>query len=584
MTTGAQRGPHAVERVMNRTMTTRDGKTLLSDVYCPVGAGDDLPTLVRRTPYGKNENDLALEFNEAHYFASHGYLVVVQNTRGRYGSEGKWYPFVYEAQDGYDAIEWAAALPGSSGRVGTFGQSYGALSQYLAASQRPPHLVTAVPVSAYLGAFENYWYNHGALELSWTLSYFMNMAADVLTARGDVERKEQLESLKVDSSVRFGPLTDESLRSLPIREWVERFGEGAPFLIDILHHSTDGPYWWAVDLRRQLQNMDIPILHIGSWYDIANWDTPQYFNGVSDQALTESSRSQQALFMGPWAHLLPFSQPTSGGTGDIDFGPEAAYPVLDMQRRWFDHYLREDGTEIPQARVTLFTMGTNTWREENEWPLARTIYTDYFLGSTLGANSSSGDGVLSTTTPATASPVDRFVYNPNDPVPTAGGRYVGGGVRDQSDNQKRHDVLVYTAPAQSEPLEATGPVSVALFASTGAVDTDFIAVLSDVHPDGFVQNLSEGLIRTRFRDSYDEPRLVQPGEVLELELELGNLSHVFLPGHSIRLHVTSSDFPRWDRNTNTGETFDLATSVVPARQTILHDDEHPSRLILPVIP
>ena len=578
-----QGGPFNVTVERGAVMVTRDGKRLYADIYQPRGEGE-FPTLLRRTPYGRTQNDLAEAFNEAHYFASHGYLVVVQDTRGRHGSEGVWYPFVYEAQDGYDAVEWAASLPQSNGRVGMFGQSYGAISQYLAATQRPPHLVTAVPVSAYLGAFENYWYNRGALELSWTLSYFMNMATDVLTKLGDRDRLATLEAMKSDPDIRFAPLTDEALRHLPLQDWVDRFGPGAPFLADILHHDKEDAYWWTVDLRRQLHNIDVPILHVGSWYDIANWDTPQYFLGISREAMSTTARENQALFMGPWSHLLPYSQPTSGGTGDIDFGPEAAFPMLQMQLEWFDHYVRDGGSSLPRPRVTLFVMGDNVWREEGEWPLKRAEATSWYLRSNGDANGADGGGLLDRE-PSEADDVpDTYVYDPEDPVPSAGGRYVGGGVRDQRTKGKRQDVLHYTSAPLAQGLEITGPLQLELHASTDAVDTDFVAILCDVHPDGFVQNLAEGLVRGRFRDGYDAPNLLTPGEVYRFTIELGNISHVVQAGHCLRLLVTSSDFPRWDRNTNTGERPAAASRTQQAQQTILHDQAHPSRLILPAVP
>ena len=578
-----QGGPFNVTVERGAVMLTRDGKRLYADIYQPRGEGE-FPTLLRRTPYGRTQNDLAEAFNEAHYFASHGYLIVVQDTRGRHGSEGVWHPFVYEARDGYDAVEWAASLPQSNGRVGTFGQSYGAISQYLAATQRPPHLVTAVPVSAYLGAFENYWYNRGALELSWTLSYFMNMATDVLTKLGDRDRLATLEAMKSDPDMRFAPLTDEALRHLPLQDWVDRFGPGAPFLADILHHDKEDGYWWAVDLRRQLHNIDVPILHVGSWYDIANWDTPQYFLGIRRGAMSATARENQALFMGPWSHLLPYSQPTSGGTGDIDFGPEAAFPVLQMQLEWFDHYVRDGGSSLPRPPVTLFVMGDNVWREEDEWPLKRAEATSWYLRSNGDANGADGGGLLDRAPSEADDLPDTYVYDPEDPVPSAGGRHVGGGVRDQRIKGKRQDVLHYTSAPLAQGLEITGPLQLELHASTNAMDTDFVAILCDVHPDGFVQNLAEGLVRGRFRDDYDERTLLTPGEVYRFTIELGNISHVVQAGHCLRLLVTSSDFPRWDRNTNTGERPAAASRTQQAQQTILHDQAHPSRLILPAVP
>jgi putative CocE/NonD family hydrolase len=325
------------------------------------------------------------------------------------------------------------------------------------------------------------------------------------------------------------------------------------------------------------------MLHVGSWYDIANLDTPQYFRGLSESAVSAEARANQALFMGPWAHLLPYNQPTSGDTGDIDFGPEAAFPVLEMQREWFDHYLRDGKTGLPRARVALFVMGENRWREEDEWPLARADVLPLHLHSSAPANSAQGGGELSSIPPVAEDRPDSYVYDPDDPVPSAGGRTVGGGVADQRPKQSRDDVLVYTALAGDGELEITGDVAVRLFVSTDAPDTDFVAVLSDVYPDGFVQNLAEGVVRMRFRDSYDEPSLISPGEVYEIRIDLGNLSHVVLAGHRLRLHVTSSDFPRWDRNPNTGERLADATSVRKATQLVYHDASRPSAVLLPVV-
>jgi uncharacterized protein len=429
----SQRGPFEVVRDGDLAMTTRDGVILRADVHRPEAPGPR-PVLVRRTPYGKRSNDLAADFSEVHYFASHGYLVVVQDTRGRFTSEGVWYPFIYEGRDGYDTIEWAATLPGSSGAVGTLGQSYGAIVQYLAATQRPPRLRTCIPVSAYQLTFENCWYNAGALELGWLLSYFVNMAEDVLAADGDRASIAELAKLKVDPTVRFSALTEDALRHLPLRDWIDRLGRGAPFLADILWHWTDGPYWWATDLSRQLFNINVPMLHIGSWYDIANRDTPLYFTGLRSSAL--DARDRHALIMGPWAHQLPFNQPTSGGTGDIDFGPEAAISLVDIERRWFDHYLKAEGADLPCSPVRIFVMGENRWRDEQQWPLARADYTSFYLHSGGSANTVNGDGILSVEAPGDE-PADRYRHEPDNPVPTAGGRFVGGGVADQARSRGR---------------------------------------------------------------------------------------------------------------------------------------------------
>ncbi len=577
----AHRGPHAVERIDDVPMRARDGTTLRADIYRPDGGGP-WPVLLRRTPYSKRLNDLAAEFNEAHYFASHGYLVAVQDTRGRFTSEGEWYPLVYEALDGYDAVEWAADLDGCSGAVGTFGQSYGCIIQYLTAAQRPPHLVTCVPISGNCMSFENYWYHHGVLELGWMLSYFVNMAEDVFRALGREGERTKLDELKVDPAVRFARLKDDSVRHLPVTDWIERLGDGAPFLEDVLYHSVDGPYWWANDIRRQLHDIDVPMLHIGSWYDINTWDTPLLYNGLKDQAMSHYARSHQALFMGPWAHLLPYSQPTSGGSGDIDFGPESEVFLPEMYLRWFDHFLKGDGEGLPVPAVRLFVMGENRWRDETGWPPARMVPTAWYLHSGGEANALEGEGTLSTDPPADDA-ADHYTYDPDDPVPTCGGHYVGGGVADQRSNQARSDVLVYTSAPLVDELEITGPVTAELFISTSAVDTDFVVCLSDVHPEGFCQNLLESIVRGRFRRSYTTPTLLEPGQVYPLTVDLWNSSHVVRPGHRLRVHVTSSDFPRWERNLNTGSRAGYGQEMEVARQTLYHDAEHPSRVILPVV-
>lgn len=564
-------------------MRTRDGVTLRSDVYRPNGEGP-FPVLLRRTPYGNQRNDLAESFNEAHYFASHGYLVVVQDTRGRFSSEGEFYPFIYEGSDGYDSVEWAAALAGSTGEVGTFGQSYGCIVQYQTAVLRPPHLRACVPLSGPALSFRNNasWYTRGQFELSWTLNYFVNMAEEGLAAQGRVDEAAELTKLKADPSVRFSPLRDEELRRLPVSTWGDRLGEYVPFLRDVLYHDSDGPYWWYHDLTQQVHNVDVPMLHMGSWYDFAAADTLRLYRGVKDHGLSEHAREHQALFMGPWGHLLPYNQPTSGGTGDIDFGPQASVFLLDTVREWFDHFLKGPGEGLPGPEVRIFVMGDNAWRDEHEWPLTRAIDTRYYLHSAGAANGRDGDGILTTEQPG-EEPVDSYRYDPAVPVPTLGGHFVGGGVRDQSPNQGRPDVLVYTSALLTQRQEITGPVSATLFVSTSAVDTDFVVVLSDVHPDGFAQNLLEGSVRGRYLESMVHPTTLQPGRIYEIGLDLWALSHVLHPGHQLRLHVTSSDFPRWDRNLNTGAGSE-GTEIVVAEQTVVHDAEHASYVVLPLVP
>ncbi|MBI3247936.1 MAG: CocE/NonD family hydrolase [Deltaproteobacteria bacterium] len=564
-------------------MRTRDGITLYADIYRPDAAGR-FPVLVVRTPYDKSAG---LALTEKDYFPSRGYVVVVQDTRGRFRSEGDFYPFIHEAADGYDAVEWAASLPWSDGNVGTAGQSYLGLVQYLAAPQRPPHLKAMSPVSGPVTYFEDCIYRRGVFELGWMLAYFVSMARNTLERKGLYEQQEAiLDSYTSYPNIPMSPMKKDVYRHLPLRDWGERLKDGAPYFADFLNHWTDGSYWNATDLRRQFRNINTPMLHVGSWYDVFQYDTLTMFTGVRQQGMTEETRRQQKLIMGPWGHLVPYSAPNSKGTGEIDFGPEALIELHDIHLRWFDYFLKGVDTGIlDEAPIRLFVMGENRWRDENEWPLARTQYTKVFLHSDGQANSLRGNGALSWTAPDEEQP-DRYVYDPNDPVPTRGGTTLGIalGVFDQTKVEERKDVLVYTSEVLSADVEVTGPVAVKLFAASSAPDTDFTAKLVDVRPDGYAQNVAEGVMRARFRESLSSPTLIVPEKVYEYTIDLWATSQVFKAGHRLRLEVSSSNFPRYDRNLNTGHDFGVDTELCSAQQTIFHDQRYPSHVILPIIP
>ncbi len=567
----------------NQRMLTRDGVALIADVYRPDAPGK-FPVLVVRTPYDK---DAGMALTEKDYFPPRGYVVVVQDTRGRYSSEGQFHPFIHEAFDGYDAIEWAAGLPWSNAMVGTVGQSYLALVQYFAATQQPPHLRAACPVSGPVTYFENFAYRRGVFELGWVLAYFLFMARDTLMRKGLYDRERPvLDGYISHPDIPMAPLTREAYRHLPLRDWGERLKNGAPYFADYLRHWTYGPYWAQTDLRPRCHRINSPMLHVGSWYDVFQYDTLAMYTGFRERAMTEEARCAQKLLMGPWAHLMPYSVPTTKGTGDIDFGPEAAIELHAVQLRWFDHFLKGAGNGVlDEPPVRLFVMGDNRWRDENEWPLARTRYTNFFLHSGGHGNSLRGDGTLSLTSPG-EEPVDRYAYDPQNPVPTRGGSVLGlrAGVFDQSQIEQRDDVLVYTGEALNSDIELTGPISLRLFAASSTPDTDFTAKLIDVHPNDYAQNVAEGIVRARFRESLSTPSPIEPGRVYEYSVDLWATSHVFKPGHRIRLEVSSSNFPRYDRNPNTGHDFGADAELRVAHQTILHDSRYPSHLILPVIP
>ncbi len=583
---GAKTGANPTYRVVterNLTMRTRDGVTLKADVYRPDAPGK-FPVLVARTPYDKSQ-ELALA--EKDFFPSLGYVMVVQDTRGRFSSEGDFYPFVHEAKDGYDTIEWAAGLPWSNGKVAMVGQSYMALVQYYALTQAPPHLVACAPVSGPVTYFEDCVWRRGVFELGWMLAYFIFMARNTLDRKQIyAEHRARLDSYLATPELPISQLSLDAHRHLPISDWGERLKAGAPYFAEFLANSKDNAFWASTDVRPLCRNVEVPVMHIGSWYDAFQYDTLTMYSEMRAHARTETARRGQRLIMGPWAHLMPYAIPTSRGTGDIDFGPEARVELLATQERWLRHIL--DGSESaleddPQVRI--FVMGDNRWRDEREWPLARTAYTKVFLRGGGHANSLGGDGALSFAPPGEEK-ADNFTYDPDNPVPTRGGTALGlaPGVYDQTEIEKRDDVLVYTGEPLQKELELTGPITLKLHAASSAVDTDFTAKLIDVRPDGYAHNLAEGIVRARFRESLSAPSPIVPGKVYEYSIDIWSTSHVLKPGHRIRLEVSSSNFPRFDRNPNTGHEFGVDRELTTARQTVFHNAASPSHLILPVIP
>jgi len=567
----------------NLAMRTRDGVTLLADVYRPDASGR-FPVLVMRTPYDKSQQ---MAMTERDYFPPRGYVLIVQDTRGRFSSEGEFAPFVNEARDGYDAIEWAASLPWSNGKVGAVGQSYLALVQYYAATLGPPHLVAMCPVSGPVTYYENCIYRRGVFELGWMLAYFSFMARNTLERKGIYqEYKDQLDSYLSHPELPLSPFNNEAYRHLPITDWGERLKAGAPHFADYLHHWRDGAFWTATDIRPLVHNVTVPMMHTGSWYDAFQFDTLTMYTQMHRDARSDKARRGQRLIMGPWAHLLPYSVPTSRGTGDIDFGPEAQVELLADQERFLRHWFEGREDEIlEEPPVRIFVMGDNRWRDEREWPLARAQYVKMYLRGRGRANSLRGDGALKFEAPADE-PADQYTYDPDNPVPTRGGTTLGlaSGVFDQRDVEERDDVLVFTGDVLPQDLEVTGPITMKLHASSSARDTDFTAKLVDVRSDGYAQNIAEGIVRARFRESASKPTLIAPDKVYEYGIDLWATSHVFKAGHRLRLEVSSSNFPRYDRNQNTGSDLFVDRELKTARQTVHHSGPYASHIVLPVIP
>jgi putative CocE/NonD family hydrolase len=580
------RRQYTVAAEKNVPMRTRDGVTLYADVYHPDAPGR-FPVLVLRLPYGKEGRGDPNATN--YHFARYGYVVVIQDCRGRFTSEGEYDTIFQEVADGYDCVEWAARLPWSNGRVGTMGQSYLGLTQYAIACNdpMPPSLQAMAPVSASSDYHASWIYHTGGASIwGWIVPYA------ILKGRNTLERLGRSDLLKkmdefVEPGTNFGqPLREAWYRHLPISDWNETLRETAPYFAEHLRQADDGPYWYRANVNRHAESVSVPMLHVSSWYDIFAEGAPSAYQSVKERSRFPQARNGQRLIMGPWAHLLPYDVPNSRGTGDIDFGPNALIDLRHTLLRWFDHWLKDVDTGIMDGPpVTVFTMGENRWQSLPDWPPPNAHAVRWFLHSGGHAETVHGDGTLSTIPPGEA-PDDSYSYDPADPVPTLGGAnlMIALGVADQRPVEERPDVLVFSSEPLEQPLEVTGPVMVELWAASSAVDTDFTAKLIDVHPDGYARNLLDGIIRARYRDSASNPLPIEPGRPYCYSIDLWATSNVFLPGHRIRLEISSSNFPRFDRNLNTGAPFGEGSAGVVARQAVFHSAGMPSCVVLPVIP
>lgn len=558
----------------NLEMKTRDGITMRADVYRPAGVGP-FPVLLQRTPYDKaNAVDFALKA------VARGYMVVVQDVRGRYASEGEWYPFKHESEDGFDTVEWAAGLPKSDGKVGMFGGSYVGATQMLAAIAHPPHLAGICPVVTASNYHENWTYQGGAFEQWFNESWTSGLAEDTVR-RTVTDASDALAAANTMPLTQF-PLFNTHLDpGSPVAK-----AAIAPYFEDWLAHPSYDAYWKQWSIEENFANIQVPALTIAAWYDIFQDGSLRNYLGMKEHAGTEAARKGQRL-------LITIGGHAGGGrhVGDVDFGEAAAeFNEDDATLDWYDYLLKgKQNRWSSDEHVRLFVMGVNQWRDEADWPLARARETKYFLGSDGRANTAAGDGVQSTT--QSGGGADSFMYDPANPASTTGGplccdpHHLPAGPRDQAKLEKRIDVLVYSTTPLQQDVEVTGPVTLDLFAKTTAADTDFTGKLVDVWPNGFAQNLTEGILRARYRESTTgQPKPIEPGKVYEYRVNLWSTGNVFKAGHRIRLEVSSSNFPRFDRNLNTGKNAATSAAFVKATTTVLHDPGHPSALVLPIVP
>ena len=552
----------------------RDGTVLRADVYRPPTPGR-YPALLQRTPYSKHDGEASRRFGA---IAARGFVVVVQDTRGRYMSDGVAVPHD-EGDDGFDTVQWAALLPGVDGRVGMFGGSYLATTQLEAATRRPPALVALFPASSYNRRHDMV-FQGGAFYLSDGLGWNLGQAMDV---------RRRLLTPSVD---RDGPIGLDAAQSRLLREsWYWRlplksFNElelrrFAPGYFQMLDHPSADAFWDPADIESRHDQFTVPAFHLTGWYDTLLTGTLRNFSGLRAHAATDEARRYQRLIVGPWTHARPTSKTTS--VGGVDFGAAAGVDAEALMLSWFEYWLHGGDKAVADAApVRLFIMGENRWRDEQEWPLARARATPYFLRSQGHANTAGGDGSLDTAAPA--GDADRYPYDPHNPVPTGASGGYSRTPSDQRHVEERSDVLVYSTAPLASDVEVTGPLAVTLWVASTARDTDFTGRLVDVFPDGTARALNDGILRARYRESRTTPRLLTPGAPTEVTIDLGATANLFKAGHRIRLEVSSSNFPRFDRNPNTGGTFGEDADVRVAQQTILHDTAHPSRLLLPIVP
>ncbi|HTZ31758.1 MAG TPA: CocE/NonD family hydrolase [Methylomirabilota bacterium] len=565
-----------VERSVEVKM--RDGVVLRGDIFRP-DAGGKFPVLLERTPY-RRSIPWGYDVDFAQRAASHGYVVFLQDVRGRYSSDGDWYPFLHEAEDGYDTIEWIAAQPYSNGKVGMFGGSYVGATQMLAAMAHPPHLAGICPVVTASNYHENWTYQGGAFEQWFNQSWTSGLAVD--TVLHQIERMPSK-----PEAVHVLPLTQYPIFNTDPKSAVNGAAAVvAPYYLDWLAHPSYDAFWKRISIEDHFGDIRVPALHTGAWYDIFLGGSLRNYLGIKAKGGSEEARNGQRLLVIIGGHA-------GGGRkiGEVDYGPEAEKnEENDVTLAWYDFLFKGVQNSFAAGKpVKIFVMGVNQWREEDEWPPARARATKFYLHSDGAANSVKGTGSLSTTAPAKES-ADKYTYDPTNPAPTIGGPlccdgdHLAPGPRDQRKVEERRDVLVYSTAPLEHDLEVTGPVRLDFFASSSAVDTDFTAKLVDVYSDGTAINLCEGILRARYRDSRESPTLLTPGQVYPLTIDLWATSNVFKAGHRIRLEVSSSNFPRFDRNLNTGEPAATSERMATATNIILHDSEHPSALLLPLIP
>lgn len=610
-------GTHpGIQVQLNVPVAMRDGVKLMADVFTPDGPGP-YPVVLTRTPYDKTGAQL-----DGIIGAERGFIMVDMDVRGRYRSPGTWYPFKYEIEDGYDTVEWAAKLPKSNGKVGMYGGSYVGATQWLAALDSPPHLVAIMPALTPDDYFEDWGYQHGAFQQWFVQSWVSQTAGEELSRLADLGFSPggyvaKTRDPKTGRFVEPGrvsltnpmdyamvlPLTNyTSLTAPPIA------GEAGnavlqPWYLDWLKHPTNDAYWQQWAAAKDFSRIKAQVFIVTGWYDLFEGGALDSYAGVKAHGGTDAARNPHLL-------IAPGGHSGDERVGVVDFGQAAAVdtprpgshggsePVtFDAMLDWYNQILRDppvtnNATTATWKNVRYFEMGTNQWKMADSWPPPEAKTVAYYLHSAGKANTASGNGGLSTdqTSADAKAASDSFVYDPSNPKPTLGGAMccdghdTPNGIQDQRPAEQRPDVLVFSTPVLKQNVNVTGPVSMTLYVSSSAPDTDFTAVLVDVAPDGTAHNIANGIVRMRYRDTTTKATFMTPGQTYKVNLDMWATSNVFLAGHRLRVDVSSSDFPLWDRNLNTTDSPETGTRWVKATNVIYHDAAHPSSLNLSVMP
>ncbi|MBI1280624.1 MAG: CocE/NonD family hydrolase [Anaerolineaceae bacterium] len=566
--TSIVRPSNSMRRFIDVKTPMRDGVHLSSDIVLPSGEGP-FPAILMRTPYDNSQpNYLAF----GRYFAQRGFAFIVQDVRGRGDSDGEWIPFMNEMSDGYDTVEWIAAQPWCTGKVGMMGGSYAAHVQWMAAKTNPPHLA-ALSSTASPGRWleDGLPYRNGILSLELFAWFYLTHGRSMQS------------SIAAYEGVGDDPLGmnwAQILRQLPLSKLDELTGFYSPMWHEWLGKPDLSDYWYQVRMDDAFSKINLPTLHITGWFDDCMIST--IFN--YEQMLAQSpATNDQYVVIGPWDHHGT-REPQRKLYGE-DFGDDAVADVLDLQNRFFDRYLK-DGEVFEQSKVNLFVLGENRWRSQGSWTLSNANMTPFYLDATANAKTLEGDGILSTTF-AIGTVSDTYVYYPSNPTPAwinHDEKWSPQDLRlDQRFVQIRDDVLVFTSQKLAQPLEIAGTPTATIYISSDAPDTDFYVTLCDVYPDKRSIRIAWGALRTRYRESLHEAKLMTPGEIYPVRIELAPIVNVFQAGHHIRVDIRSANFPLYDRNPNTGHTIGEDAEMKPAVQSLYHSEQYPSCILLPVV-